>query len=64
MGSKVSNRKQAMMLFSQALKNKHKHQIRELANSEQIGDASMLNMAIKGSHIDMLKFLLDSCSII
>eukprot|EP00826_Nyctotherus_ovalis_P011026 TRINITY_DN12877_c0_g2_i3.p2 TRINITY_DN12877_c0_g2~~TRINITY_DN12877_c0_g2_i3.p2 ORF type:complete len:117 (+),score=8.32 TRINITY_DN12877_c0_g2_i3:71-421(+) len=64
MGSKVSNRKQVMKQFKEALKKKEKEVIKEFAYSEQIGDANMLNMAIREGHIDMLKYLLDCCSIL
>ena len=61
MGTQIPKRSQLISNFQTALKHKQTNTLREIARSEQIGDANMLCLAIKSRHMDMLKFLLDSC---
>ena len=62
MGAKSSNRNEIIEEFKKALRNNNTKAIKELAKSEELGDANMLNMAIREGYTEILKYLLDSCS--
>lgn len=63
MGLTASHRKSLLNKYTEALQTNNTDDLREIANSEIMGDGNMLNIAIKGGYIESIKFLIDFCSI-
>ena len=60
--AKPSTRRWIISQFVLALEKNDQIALRTIAESDVIGDAALLNMAIKGGHIDALTYLLQDCS--
>jgi len=63
MGQGESKERSALELFIKALEDNDEQSMKEIVNTEELNDGTMLNAAIRRGNIDRLKFLVETCSI-